>query len=57
MLDTMPPPAAAPLGRRRAAAVLAGGLLALGLAACGLQPKEYGPGEKPFWEREEQRDD
>jgi hypothetical protein len=44
--------------RRAAFAVLGGSLLALALAACsGLKPRQHGPGERPFWQREEQRDD
>lgn len=46
-----------PLGRRAAFAVLGSSLAALALAACGLKPKQYGPGEEPFWQREEQRND
>ena len=46
-----------PLGRRAAFAVLGSSLVAIALAACGLKPREYGPGEEPFWQREEQRDD
>ncbi|HEY9549199.1 MAG TPA: hypothetical protein VIR45_06835 [Kiloniellaceae bacterium] len=49
-------PPVTPFGRRAAAAVLGSSLLLLVLAACGLKPREYGPGEEPFWEREEQRD-
>jgi hypothetical protein len=45
-----------PLRRRAAFIVLSSSLVALALAACGVKPKQYGPGEKPFWEREDQRD-
>jgi len=43
------------VARRAALSALGAGLLGLTLAACGLKPREYGPGEKPFWEREDQR--
>ena len=44
--------------RRAAFAVLGGSLLALALAACsGLKPRQHAPGERSFWQREEQRDD
>jgi len=57
MPRSMPSPEITPaVGRRAACRALGVGLLGLTLAACGLKPREYGPGEKPFWEREEQRD-
>jgi len=57
MPPSMPSPEITPaVGRRAACRALGVGLLGLTLAACGLKPREYGPGEEPFWEREEQRD-
>src|SRR3546814_1721911 len=56
--ETMPmPPPERVLGRRAAVAVLGSPLLVLALAACGLKPRHAGPNdERPFWEREQQRD-
>ena len=46
-------------GRRRGAGIAVGiGLVILALAACAdLKSSPRAPGDKPFWEREEQRDD
>ena len=45
--------------RRRFGRLVAGlGLMTLGLAACaGGQSRPRDPNRKPFWQREEQRDD
>jgi len=50
-----------PSDRRAFGRVMAGmgiGLMTLGLAACsGVQSRPRDPNRKPFWERNEQRDD
>lgn len=44
--------------RRHFGRLLAGFGLAVGLSACaGLKGRPRDPNRKPFWEREEQRDD